>query len=315
MTYPLVSLIISLVFDYSVLALIDGLQQQLRHQHQLVQEKDSESYRNFINSLNSNMTRKTATMATGRRCTGRGCQPVSDFTQCDQRVLSLPVLWAKLVAHQLVGLSAEERGDRPGPAVEPHVGDLPGFVQAVHTRELPGVTVHRGVKHHHVCLAEPADDAKRRGSRYLPDRLENDTHQLAAGSGGRQDRGVERYVGRESGKAGRFDAEATGRPGGDVGHRQVDVVAEPLIRDGQMVADQLHERPGPGVKVDGRIGALRALGEGEEQTNLAPWPVQTNVTKARSSSLAVNSCSRILRDSAISRRTAAASSSPRSGTW
>jgi hypothetical protein len=142
------------------------------------------------------MTRKTATMATGRRCTGRGCQPVSDFTQCDQRVLSLPVLWAKLVAHQLVGLSAEERGDRPGPAVEPHVGDLPGFVQAVHTRELPDVTVHRGVKHHHVCLAEPADDAERRGSRYLPDRLENDTHQLAAGSGGRQDRGVERYVGR-----------------------------------------------------------------------------------------------------------------------
>ena len=113
MTYPLVSLIISLVFDYLVLALIDGLQQQLRHQHQLVQEKDSESYRNFINSLNSNMTRKTATMATGRRCTGRGCQPVSDFTQCDQWVLSLPVLWAKLVAHQLVGLSAEERGDRP----------------------------------------------------------------------------------------------------------------------------------------------------------------------------------------------------------
>ena len=64
-----------------------------------------------------------------------------------------------------------------------------------------------------------------------------------------------------------------------------------------MVSDQLHERPGPGVKVDRRIGALRALGEGEEQTNLAPWPLQTNVTKARSSSLAMNSCSRILRDS------------------
>ena len=74
----------------------------------------------------------------------------------------------------------------------------------------------------------------------------------------------------ESWKAGRFGAEATGRPGGDVGHRQVDAVAEPLIRDGQMVSDQLHERPGPGVKVDRRIGALRALGEGEEQTNLAP---------------------------------------------
>jgi len=74
----------------------------------------------------------------------------------------------------------------------------------------------------------------------------------------------------ESGKAGRFGAEATGRPGGDVGHRQVDVVAKPLIRDGQMVADQLHERPGPGVKVDRRIGALRALGEDDEQTNLAP---------------------------------------------
>src|SRR5690242_9579147 len=260
------------------------------------------------------MTRKTATMATGRRCTGRGCQPVSDFTQCDQRVLSLPVLWAKLIAHQLVGLSAEKRGDRPGPAVEPHVGDLPGFVQAVHTRELPCVTVHRGVKHHHVCLAEPADDAERRGSRYLPDRLENDTHQLAAGSGGRQDRGVERYVGRESWKAGRFGSEATGRPGGDVGHRQVDAVAEPLIRDGQMVSDQLHERPGPGVKVDRRIGALRALGEGEEQTNLAPWPLQTNVTKARSSSLAVNSCSRILRDSDHLAQDGP-HPGPRSGTW
>ena len=56
-------------------------------------------------------------------------------------------------------------------AVDPHVGDLPGVVQAEHTCELPGVTVHRGVIHHHVRLAEPADDAEPRGSGYLPLRM------------------------------------------------------------------------------------------------------------------------------------------------
>jgi hypothetical protein len=81
-----------------------------------------------------------------------------------------------------------------------------------------------------------------------------------------------------------------------------------------MVSDQLHERSGPGVKVDRRIGALRALGEGEEQTNLAPWPLHTNVTKARSSSLAVNSCSRILRDSDHLAQDGP-HPGPRSGTW
>src|SRR5215469_15488649 len=123
------------------------------------------------------------------------------LTQGDEWRLSLPELVAECSPEELVDLAAEQGGDWPWAAVDAHVRDLTGLVEAEHGCDLEDMAVdHAVVQRDNRATPGRRHPVVSRAAVGLLDSFEDDRHQVPTGRRCGEHRRVEGDVDGEAGQ-------------------------------------------------------------------------------------------------------------------